>query len=49
MIDAGDFQVILKWSKNHLENRYLKIAILWADVESAVASLNDLKIQPRSF
>ena len=49
MIDAGDSQVILKWSKNHPENHYLKIAILRADVASAVAaaSLNDLKIQIR--
>ena len=41
MIDAGDFEVILKWSKNHQDNHYLKIAILWV----ASASLNDLKIQ----
>ncbi len=47
MIDAGISQVILKWSKNHPDNHYLKIAIMWADVASAVAaaSLNDLKIQ----
>ncbi len=45
MTDAGVSQVILKWSKNHAENYYLKIAILWADMASAVASLNDLKIQ----
>ncbi len=46
MIDSGDSQVILKWSKNHQENHYLKIAILWVDMASAVAvaSLNDLKI-----
>ncbi len=30
--------------ENHPENHYLKIAILWADMASAVASLNDLKI-----
>ena len=47
MIDAGDSQVILKWSKNHPENHYLKIAIFGVDVASAVAaaSLKDLKIQ----
>ena len=28
LINAGDSQVILKWSKNHPENHYLKIAIL---------------------
>ena len=43
MIDAGDSLVNLKWFKNHPENHYLKIAILWASV--AAASLNDLKIQ----
>ena len=50
MIDAaGDSQVTLKWSKINPENYYLKIAILWADVASAVAaaSLKDLKIQLR--
>ena len=35
MIDAGDSQVIPKWSKYHPENYYLKIAILL--VASAVA------------
>ncbi len=35
MIDAGDSLVILKWSKNHPEKHYLKIAILWAAVVSA--------------
>ena len=45
MIDAGDSHVILKWFKNHPENHYLKIAILW--LASAAASLNDLKIQLR--
>ena len=43
MIDACNSQVILKWSKNHPENHYLKIAILLV----ASASLNNLKIQLR--
>ena len=32
---------------NHPEKHYLKIAILWEAVASAVVSLNDLKIQLR--
>ena len=46
MIDAGDSHVILKWSKNHPEDHYLKIAIVWA--AEAVASLMVLKIQLRT-
>ena len=47
MINAGDSQVILKWSKNHPENHYLKIVILLVAlaVASTADSLNDLKIQ----
>ena len=48
MIDAGDSQVLIyKWSKNHPENHYLKIAILLVPsaVAWAAATLNDLKIQ----
>ncbi len=45
--------VILKWSKNHKENQYLKIDILWVALAvasevataAAAASLNDLKIE----
>ncbi len=39
--------VILNWAENRPENAYLKIAVLWADVASAVdvASINDLKLQ----
>ncbi len=47
MIDAGDSQVILNKSKNHPENNYLKITILWADMALVVAAamLNNLKIK----
>ena len=40
MINAGDSQLILKWSKNHPGNHYLKIVILLvaSTVVSAVAS-----------
>ncbi len=46
-LDAGDSQVILKWSKNHPENHYLKIAIFLVAlaVASEADSLHDLKIQ----
>ncbi len=41
MIDAGDSLVILEWSKNHPDNLYLKIAILWAAVTSAAKRFKD--------
>ena len=45
MIDAGDSQVILQWSKNQPENQYFKIAILLvaSAVAWAAASLNVFK------
>ena len=38
MIEAGDSQVILEWSKNLLENHYLNIAIFVCGIGSGICS-----------